>query len=88
MLNSMEFEDFLTGGVSKIERKMRIYTGRGGADMINHLFAVENSVGYVNWLLETKKINKETSDSLIMMLKSEDRDNYNIAILAIEQLAK
>jgi hypothetical protein len=88
MLSSKEFEDFLTGGVSKIERQMHIYTGRGGADMINHAIAVENSVGYVNWLLEAKKIDKETLDSLIMMLKSEDRDNYNIAILAIEQLAK
>lgn len=88
MLNWAEFESFVTDGMAPQGRDIHVYVGAHGADMITHSFAVNNSVGYVEWMIEKNKIDLETGINLINMLKSEDRDNFNIAILAIEQLKK
>jgi hypothetical protein len=37
---------------------------------------------------ERKKIESDTAKNLITMLRSSDKENFNIAILAIEQLKK
>jgi hypothetical protein len=63
-------------------------TGQAGMDMIYHSIAVSNAVGYVEWMLEEKKIEPDVATNLINMLQSEDVDNFNIAILAIEHLKK
>jgi hypothetical protein len=83
-----ELESLLTDGIAPQGRDIHVYVGTNGADMISHTMAVNNSVGYVHWMLEKKKIEKDVADNLIKMLQSEDRDNFNIAILAIEQLKK
>lgn len=89
MLNSWEeLESFLTDGIAVQGRNINIMTGTKGMDIIYHSIAVNNAVGYVEWMLEEKKIEKDAADSLINMLQSEDRDNFNIAMLAIEQLKK
>jgi hypothetical protein len=56
--------------------------------MLSHAFAVNNSVGFVEWMQEKGKIDKETEQNLINMLRSDDIENFNIAVLAIEQLKK
>ena len=87
-MNWPELESFLTDGIASQGRQISLYTGQAGADYLAHAMAVENSVGFVEWMEERKKIDSETSKNLITMLRSEDRDNFNIAILAIEQLKK
>ena len=89
MLNSWEeLESLLTDGIAVQGRNINIMTGTKGMDMIYHKIAVSNAVGYVEWMLEEKKIEKDVAKNLINMLQSEDIDNFNIAILAIEQLKK
>ena len=57
-------------------------------DKLAHYMSIENSVGFVEWMEEGKRIDSDTAKNLISMLRSEDIDNFNIAILAIEQLKK
>jgi hypothetical protein len=84
----VELESFLTDGIASQGRSISIMTGVEGADYLAHAMAVENAVGFVEWMEEKKSIETETAKSLITMLRSKDKDNFNIAILAIEQLKK
>ncbi len=88
MLDWPELESLMTDGMASQGRQIHIYTGQHGADMLSHLFAVSNSVGFVEWMMENKRIDSDTGNNLINMLRSEDIDNFNIAVLAIEQLKK
>lgn len=88
MVNWPELESLMTDGIASQGRQIHLYTGKHGIDMISHALAVSNSVGFVEWMMESKKIDTDTGSNLIDMLKSEDIDNFNIAILAIEQLKK
>lgn len=83
-----DFEEFVTDGIAAQGRQIHLYTGAKGAEMISHSFAVNNSVGFVEWMLEKGKVDQETGQNLINMLQSKDIENFNIAILAIEQLKK
>ena len=88
MINWSDFETLMTDGIAPQGRQIHLYTGEKVAEMISHSFAVNNSVGFVEWMEEEKKINSDTAKNLINMLRSEDIENFNIAILAIEQLKK
>lgn len=85
-----ELESFLmsTDGIAAQGREFVLHTGITGADIIRHAMEVENAVGYVEWMEEKKKIDSDTAASLKAMLKSEDRDNFTIAMLAIQNLKK
>ena len=87
-MNWLELESFITDGMASHGREIILYTGQRGGDMISHQFAIANAVGYVEWMEEKKKIDSDTAVNLKSMLISEDRDNFNIAILAIQQLKK
>lgn len=87
-MNWSELESFMTDGISPQGRDIYIYIATKGHNILLHAIAVENSVGFVEWMEERKKINSETANNLIAMLRSEDKDNFNIAQLAIEQLKK
>lgn len=82
-----ELESLLTDGISAQGRDIFLYTG-AGHDMLLHAIQIENAVGFVEWMQENKKIDLDTAETLISMLRSEDKDNFNIALLAIEQLKK
>ena len=83
-----ELESLMTDGIAVQGRNINIYTGEFGADMIHHAIAVSNAVDYVEWMKKKKKIDSDIAENLTNMLKSSDRENFNIAILAIEQLKK
>lgn len=83
-----DLEDLMTDGMAAQGKQIHLYTGIDGFEMISHAFAVENSVGFVRWMEEKKKITSDEATSLITMLNSSDIENFNIAILAIEQLKK
>ncbi len=68
------------------ERNVHMYTGAYGMEMISHAMAVNNATGYLEWAMERNRIDKETCKSLIEMLNSPDHDNFNLALLAIEQM--
>lgn len=87
-MNWPELESFLTDGIASQGRNITIMTGAAGADYLAHAMAIENAVGFVEWMEERKKIDSDTAKNLIEMLRSPDRENFNIAILAIEQLKK
>ena len=87
-MNWPELESFLTDGIAPQGKQISLYMGQAGADYLAHAMAIENSVGFVEWMQERKRIDSDTAESLIKMLRSEDQDNFNIAILAIEQLKK
>ena len=88
MISLPELESFLTDGIASQGRQISLYMGQVGADYLAHTMAIENSVGFVEWMQERKRIDSDTAETLIKMLRSEDQDNFNIAILAIEQLKK
>ncbi len=84
MLNTLE-EIF--GGMHDIqERTVHVYSGAYGMDMVSQAFAISNATDYIEWALETNNIPKDTGESLLAMLKSPDKDNANLAILALQQL--
>lgn len=83
-----DLEDLMTDGMAAQGKQIHLYTGVDGFEMISHAFAVENSIGFVRWMEEKKKIDTDTAKNLITMLNSSDIENFNIAILAIEQLKK
>ena len=87
-MNWPELESLMTDGIASQGRQIHLYTGREGLELVSHAFAVSNSVGFVEWMEEKGKIDSETAQNLIAMLRSEDIENFNIAILAIEQLKK
>jgi hypothetical protein len=86
MLDWPELESLMTDGMASQGRQIKLYTGMHGASILQHQLVVENTVGYVQWMMENKKIDSDIGINLINMLRSEDIDNFNIAILAIEQL--
>jgi hypothetical protein len=49
---------------------------------------VIDSLGNLITTQEKKKIDDNTAINLITMLRSPDKENFNMAILAIEQLKK
>jgi hypothetical protein len=87
-MNWEELESFMTDGIASQGRQIHLYTGQAGADYLAHALAIENSVGFVEWMQEKGNIDTDTADTLVKMLRSEDQDNFNIAILAIENLKK
>lgn len=89
-MNWEELESFLstTDGIAAQGRQIVLQTGSIGADIIRHAIEVSNAVDYVEWMEQKKKVDSDTAANLKIMLTSEDRDNFNIAILAIEQLKK
>lgn len=68
------------------ERTVHMYTGAYGMEMVSHAMAVNNATGYLEWAMETNNIDKQTGKRLIEMLNSPDHDNFNLALLALEQL--
>jgi hypothetical protein len=68
------------------ERTMTLYTGAHGMDMMYQTMAINNAIDYLEWAIENNKIDKQTGERLIEMLKSPDKDNANLAILALEQM--
>jgi hypothetical protein len=75
------------GGMHDIqERTVHVYSGAYGMDMVSQAFAISNATDYIEWALETNNIPKDTGESLLAMLKSPDKDNANLAILALQQL--
>ena len=70
------------------ERIIHIYTGAEGMDVFSHSIAVRNSTDYAEFLRDTGKISTEEKNNIINMLKSEDKENFEIAVLALEQLGK
>jgi hypothetical protein len=88
-MNWPELESLMTDGINpRGNSSMSIVLSSHGYDLYEHALAVSNAVDYVEWIEEKKKIDSETAENLKTMLKSEDKDNFNIAILAIEQLKK
>jgi hypothetical protein len=87
-MNWLELESFMTDGIAPQGRQIHMYTGQAGADYLAHALAIENSVGFVEWMQERGKIDTDTADTLVKMLRSPDKENFNMAILAIEQLKK
>jgi hypothetical protein len=83
-----ELETFMTDGIASQGREITIMMSQEGADRLAHGMAVENAVGFVEWMEEKKKIESSTAMNLITMLRSPDEENFNMAILAIEQLKK
>lgn len=49
-----ELESMMTDGMSPQGKDIHIYVGSQGADIISHSFAVSNSVGFVEWMMEKK----------------------------------
>ena len=88
MINWSDFESFVTDGIAAQGKQIHLYTGAYGAEMISHAFAVRNAVDYVEWMEEKKKVDSDVAKNLTLMLQSEDIENFNIAILAIQQLKK
>ena len=78
----------MTDGIASQGRQIHLYTGQAGAEYLAHAMAIENAIGFVEWMEEIKKIDSDTAKNLISMLRSEDKENFNMAILAIEQLKK
>jgi hypothetical protein len=84
MLNTLE-EIF--GGMHDMqERTVHMYVGAHGMEMVSQAFAISNATDYIEWALEKNKIPKDTGESLLEMLKSPDKENANLAILALEQM--
>ena len=84
MLNTLE-EIF--GGMHDMqERTVHIYTSAYGMEMVSQAFAISNATDYIEWALEKNKIAKDTGESLLAMLRSPDKENANLAILALEQM--
>jgi hypothetical protein len=50
--------------------------------------AVNNTLDYVVWLMQINQITEDIGKNLINMIDSKDRDNFYIAILAIEQITE
>jgi hypothetical protein len=87
-MNWLELESLMTDGIAPQGRQISITTGAAGADYLKHAMAVENAVGFVEWMEERKKLESDIAKNLINMLRSPDKENFNIAVLAIEQLKK
>ena len=86
MISLLELESLMTDGMASQGPNIMYSTDTN--DTLAHCMAIENSVGFVEWMQEKGKIDSDTAETLIKMLRSEDQDNFNIAILAIEQLKK
>lgn len=80
------WKDFSTDGMAAQGPTIMYSTDTN--DKLAHQMSIENSVGFVEWMEEGGRIDSDTANNLITMLRSEDIDNFNIAILAIEQLKK
>ena len=90
MINWTELESFLTEEVPvrKKTPTITILTGASGAAMINHSILVEDTVESLELMKKKNKIDSDTADNLTSMLRSPDKENFNLALLAIEQLKK
>ena len=88
-MNWPELESLVTDGINpRGNSSISIVLSSHGYDLCEHALAVSNSIDFVEWMEEKDKVDSETAQNLKTMLVSEDRDNFNIAILAIEQLKK
>jgi hypothetical protein len=75
------------GGMHDIqERTVHMYTGTYGMDMVYQTMAINNAIDYLEWAIENNKIDKQIGERLIEMLSSPDKENANLAILALEQM--
>ena len=88
MLKYDDWELFITDGIASQGRQITIMMGQESPDRLAQGMAVENAVGFVEWMEEKKKIESDIAKNLITMLRSPDKENFNIAILAIEELKK
>ena len=83
-----ELESFLTDGIAVQGKQFVLQTGTIEDDYLRHAIEVANAVDYVEWMEGKKKIDSDTAVNLKFMLTSDDKDNFVIAMLAIEQLKR
>jgi hypothetical protein len=81
-------QSLITNGLSPQGNDVYTYASGESYDMYKHSLAVSNALGFIEWMEDVKRIEPETAKNLKEMINSEDKDNFNIAILAIEQLKK
>ena len=58
------------------------------SDHYIYQLAVKNTLSHVVWLMQINQITEDIGKNLINMIDSKDRDNFYIAILAIEQITE
>ena len=66
----------------------QIQTSIKDMGIIDYTFAVNNSLDYAKFLRDEGKITKEELNNITNMLNSKDRDNFEVALLVLEQLGK
>lgn len=66
----------------------QIQTSIKDMGIIDYTFAVNNSLDYASFLRDKGKITEEELNNIINMLRSEDTDNFEVALLVLEQLGK
>lgn len=67
------------------ERNLVIYTGLDGIEELNYSFEMSNAKEQVIFLKEKNVITEDEARSLIDMVSSKDRENFELAKMIIAQ---
>lgn len=64
---------------------IRILTGSKGDELLQKAFLKANTLDFLDWVLETKKLLEHEYARLKEMINSPDEDNLDIAIAILKQ---
>lgn len=75
----------LVNPVKEESRNITILTGLEGSKLIQKAFLKANTLDFLDWALETKKLLEHEYTRLKEMINSPDEDNLDMAIVILKQ---
>jgi hypothetical protein len=89
-LNDLDIslKELACDGIAAVGREFVVWTNRGGMDMFHLAMQRTNAIDMLDWLEEKEKISSEQKGNLQLMINSPDLENFNLALLLIDQFKK
>lgn len=70
------------------DRNVTLLTGRGGMETFAYAMDIQNNLDFAQFLCDRKVLSEEEKDVVQAMLRSEDRENHEVARQILENKKK
>lgn len=70
------------------EHNVHIFTGASGMGSFAYAMDIQNNIDFAQFLCDKKALTTEEKDSIQAMLRSEDRENHEVARQILENKKK
>lgn len=85
---NISLKELACDGIAATGRKWVVWTNDSGMDSFHLAMQRANAIDMLDWLEEAEKVTSDQKGNLILMINSPDLENFNLALMLIDQLNK